>query len=552
MVYVYKKDHSVSWKDTIENDTLSPPIHVGNYNDNYGNAVAIDGNYAVVGSIGYNRNQGIAYVYHFDGVNWLLKAKLLPSDIVIGDNFAVSVDISGDDIIVGAFLDDDNGANTGSAYVFTKPPTGWKDTTETAKLLASDGTSGDYFGYSVSISDSNIVVGAYGNDDNESISGSAYVFTKSPTGWKDTTETAKLLASDGTSYDHFGYSVSISGDNVVIGAYRNNNKGAAYVFSKPFTGWKDTTETAKLLASDSTADNYFGYSVSISDSNIVVGDYKNNEKDIYSGAAYIFQHCSFTNVEITTASCESYTSPSGKIWLTSGTYADTLVNTAGCDSIITIHLTINQPDSIIIDSTICFNSSYLFADSTSCNNIITDTSYVSFFTNINGCDSIVTENLTVLPEINISVSVSNDSIITADVTGYTYQWLDCNNNKNPITDEINQSFTASQNGNYAVEISNGYCSDTSNCITITLNGITEESIVNEINVYPNPTNDVITIKLGNLNKATIQVYDTNGKMVYSKKHFNNNIQHIALKHSGIYFVKITANNKTQSFKVVKK
>ena len=79
----------------------------------------------------------------------------------------------------------------------------------------------------------------------------------------------------------------------------------------------------------------------------------------------------------------------------------------------------------------------MFADSTSCNNIITDTSYVSFFTNINGCDSIVTENLTVLPEINISVSVSNDSIITADVTGYTYQWLDCNNNKNPITDEIN-------------------------------------------------------------------------------------------------------------------
>ena len=180
MVYVYKKDHSVSWKDTIENDTLSPPIHVGNYNDNYGNAVAIDGNYAVVGSIGYNRNQGIAYVYHFDGVNWLLKAKLLPSDIVIGDNFAVSVDISGDDIIVGAFLDDDNGANTGSAYVFTKPPTGWKDTTETAKLLASDGTSGDYFGYSVSISDSNIVVGAYGNEGNESNTGSAYVFDRKP------------------------------------------------------------------------------------------------------------------------------------------------------------------------------------------------------------------------------------------------------------------------------------------------------------------------------------------------------------------------------------
>ena len=90
--------------------------------------------------------------------------------------------------------------------------------TQTAKLTASDGAEGDYFGVSVSISGDTVVVGANGDDDNGDTSGSAYVFVKPSAGWSNMTQTAKLTASDGVEGDYFGYSVSVSGDTVVVGA----------------------------------------------------------------------------------------------------------------------------------------------------------------------------------------------------------------------------------------------------------------------------------------------------------------------------------------------
>jgi hypothetical protein len=132
---------------------------------------------------------------------------------------------------VGAFGDDDNGTDSGSAYVFERSDSSWN---EIAKLTASDGASGDYFGLSVSISGDYAIVGAYGDDDNDApYSGSAYVFERSDSSWN---EIAKLTASDGTSWDQFGRSVSISGDYAIVGAfadYANGNyySGSAYVFS---------------------------------------------------------------------------------------------------------------------------------------------------------------------------------------------------------------------------------------------------------------------------------------------------------------------------------
>ncbi|TMK58090.1 MAG: hypothetical protein E6G60_16175, partial [Actinobacteria bacterium] len=122
-----------------------------------------------------------------------------------------------------------------------------------AKLTASDGSANDLFGISVAVSGNTAVVGSYKNDvGSKTDQGAAYVFVKPPTGWGGAlTETAKLTASDGAPLDWFGYSVSIAGDTIAVGAPNAANRGAVYVFRQPASGWAGTLmETARLTTSD--------------------------------------------------------------------------------------------------------------------------------------------------------------------------------------------------------------------------------------------------------------------------------------------------------------
>jgi hypothetical protein len=176
--------------------------------------------------------------------------------------------------------------------------------TETAKLVASDAAAGDIFGDAVSVDGDTIVVGAMRNDDacpaNPACqSGSAYVFVKPASGWVDMTETAKLTASDAAAEDDFGVSVSLSGNIVVVGAFQPPNEpgsgsgaGSVYVFVKPAGGWPASpspmTETAKLTASDAAAGDQFGCSVSVSGETVVVGANFDDDAGTNSGSAYVF------------------------------------------------------------------------------------------------------------------------------------------------------------------------------------------------------------------------------------------------------------------------
>lgn len=258
----------------------------------FGNSVAIDGNYAIVGAPNANNYRGKAYVFERIAGIWQNVAELTASDALNSDYFGSSVSISGDVAVVGCKNDDVGSANTGSVYVFEKPVSGWATMTETAKLSASDAAMDDNLGISVSISGDVIVAGAYYNDDNGSNSGSAYVFVKSGSNWVTTTETAKLLPSDGAALDLFGYSVSVSGNYVVVGAYQDDdnglNSGSVYLYEKPITGWINTTETAKLTPTDGTASDNFGYSVAISGDVVVVGSYLSDQVYTDHGSAYVF------------------------------------------------------------------------------------------------------------------------------------------------------------------------------------------------------------------------------------------------------------------------
>lgn len=185
--------------------------------------------------------------------------------------------------IVGARLD---GIEKGAAYVFEKNNvTGnW---TEVVKLTASYAESGDEFGFSVSVSGNIAIVGAYGHDSRK---GAAYVFEKNEiTGnW---TEVDKLTDHDGAAGDVSGYSVSISGNTAIVGAsayYNDEQKVAAHVFEMDGSTrqWK---QTAKLNATDGAASDYFGFSVSISGNVAVVGAHGGDDKGSFSDSAYVFE-----------------------------------------------------------------------------------------------------------------------------------------------------------------------------------------------------------------------------------------------------------------------
>ncbi|MCZ6735989.1 MAG: FG-GAP repeat protein [Planctomycetota bacterium] len=217
-------------------------------------------------------------------------AKLTALDAAAGDTFGGSVSISGDTAIVGASGNDDAGPSTGSAYIFEKPPGGWVDMTETAKLAASDAAQGDQFGRSVSISGDIAIAGLPFSNRGVINAGAAYVFKKPPGGWVNMIETAWLLASDGAANDQFGNSVSIDGDTAIIGAFADEGEtGSAYIFWEPWpsdnNGWG---QVGKLTASDGAIFDLFGTSVSISGDVAVIGGPRNDDGGSSSGSAYIF------------------------------------------------------------------------------------------------------------------------------------------------------------------------------------------------------------------------------------------------------------------------
>jgi hypothetical protein len=217
---------------------------------------------------------------------WAQLAELTPTKRVNQDWFGVSAAVSGNTVVVGAF--DANIERTGAAYVFVKPSRGWGNMTQTATLTPSDG--GAAFGYSVAISGNTIIVGAgYPSNLNHAPSsqgpGAAYIFVKPASGWRNMTETAKLTASDGADGDAFGSYVSLSGNTAAVGApFARSGTGAGYVFVKPASGWSTMSQTAELTASDSSTFDNMG-SVAISGNTVVTGAPGHNN---FSGAAYVF------------------------------------------------------------------------------------------------------------------------------------------------------------------------------------------------------------------------------------------------------------------------
>jgi hypothetical protein len=244
---------------------------------------------------------------------------------------------------------------------------------------------------------------------------------------------------------------------------------------------------------------------------------------------------------MTQTSCGSYIL-NGQTYTSSGTYTQTLSNAASCDSIVTLNLTIAN-SSFGTDIQIACNS-YTWIDGityTSSNNTATHT-----LSNAASCDSLVTLDLTI---INVDNGITNNSpTLSAYLIGATYQWLDCDNNFAEINGETNQSFTALANGNYAVEVTQNSCADTSACENVSNLGISE--LATNINLHPNPTSDQITIDITGYNgPVKIEVYDLSGRLLVTTK---NNTVSLKKHAKGIYVFRVSYGEITEEFRVVRK
>ena len=319
-----------SW--SLETTLGSSNLEIG---DNFGFSVAADGDTLVVGAYaedssaaGVNGNQasnatqnsGAAYVFVRDGTTWSQQAYLKASNPGADDNFGVSVAISGDTLVVSAPNEDSNAtgvdgeqgnnlaSGSGAVYVFVRQGTTWS---QQAYLKASNTAPFDGFGGSVTVSGDTVVVAATGEDSSAtgvngdqannaaSAAGALYVFTRDGTTWG---QEAYVKASNTGANDNFGFSLSLAGDVLVVGATgedsnatgvngdESNNglgaSGAAYLFRRDGTTW---CQTAYLKASVTNANDFFGTSVVTDGDELAVGALLEDQLALDSGAAYVFE-----------------------------------------------------------------------------------------------------------------------------------------------------------------------------------------------------------------------------------------------------------------------
>jgi len=255
----------------------------------------------------------------------------------------------------------------------------------------------------------------------------------------------------------------------------------------------------------------------------------------------------------TRTECNSYTWIDGNNYTASNNSATfNIVGGAanGCDSLVTLDLTIINSATGTDTRTEC--NSYTWIDG---NNYTASNNSATF--NIvggasNGCDSLVTLDLTINSVSDLTTSVSGVTI-SANNTGATYQWLDCDNGYAIIPGETNQSYTSSTNGNYAVELTENGCADTSACVAITTVGILENSFGDDLIIYPNPTSGNFSIVLGaSFETSVVSITDISGKLIDCKTIIQSQILNLSIKApAGIYFVSVLAGGKKAVVKLVK-
>jgi hypothetical protein len=306
---------------------------------------------------------------------------------------------------------------------------------------------------------------------------------------------------------------------------------------------KDTIfKTANLLCESYTTKNGLTF---LSDTQLLEAVLIKGAVDVYQIYSYDIKIDHIIKDSFSKSVCDGFLSPSGKyFWEINGVYIDTVLDSKGCDTIYTIRLTVNKSNHIGLKETACKSytspsGGYVWT---------TSGTYLDTLVNENGCDSVLTIDLTVR-SFDRQLDFSSDTI-KSRATATDYQWLDCNNDFVEISGETNQYFVPINNGRFAVEIKDQFCIDTSDCELVdwvNLLALTEQSI----NLYPNPARDYFVVEIRNiLEPIEIDIMDVVGKKVFSTT--SNNSLQIPVAHwkPGAYVVRFRAKSFTKLSKLI--
>ena len=268
------------WTEVDEINASDP----GNF-ELFGVSVSMSGDTAMIGAWGDDGNKGAVYVFERTGSQWTEVDKLVASDATAGDQFGNAISLHGNRLIVGSPRDDDNAFNSGTAYVFEYNGNNW---IETGKLTPDGSVFEEFFGSSVSLDGDRVLIGAYNSTyiSSTARSGSAYVFEHNGVSWG---QVGKFYASDGAANDLFGFSVSIAGDHALVGAHGDDiNTGAVYAYSFDGVSWGDEV---KLNSADAEIEDAFGLSIDLNGDRALIGAYRaDNSGGADSGAGYVFEY----------------------------------------------------------------------------------------------------------------------------------------------------------------------------------------------------------------------------------------------------------------------
>jgi hypothetical protein len=430
--------------------------------------------------------EGMVRVYNWDGTAWNQKGADLIGTAPQEIGYSVCMPDT-NTIALGGIGDTTNGPATGVVKIYSWIGNSWVQKGDSIVGESALNSSG----WTISMPDTNtIAVGAPFNSDSGNISGHVRIYTWNGTNW-----IQKGADLDGTAADDwFGHSVSMPDSNTVaIGARQERGSaglkaGYVRIFRWDGAAWN---QWGNDIIGDS-AEFLSGYAVAMVEAGIVaIGSPGSRfaSKLPFEGKVKVFTLCNTVYDTIADSTCIEYLSPSGRYtWDTSGVYLDTIPNSIGCDSILTINLVIQQIDTSVA---------------------------------------------------NLGATLT----ATASSPGTTYQWLDCNNAFTPITGATNQSYTPTITGDYAVEINQNGCTDTSFCHEVIIVGNTHP-ISSAIAIYPNPTDGRVIIDLGEPRKnVRILVYDISGKMIREEKPGTMKRSEVLLTNKpGVYLVEVFSDD----------
>ncbi|MFT4879460.1 MAG: hypothetical protein ACJAQ5_002133 [Flavobacteriales bacterium] len=560
--------------------------------DNSGNAISLsaDGLILAIGAYkndGNGQNAGHVRVYQFSLGEWTQQGEDINGEAA-GDQSGTSVSLSanGLTLAIGAHQNTGNGMFSGHVRVFQFLLGEW-----TQQGDDIDGEAiGDFSGQAISLSadGSTVAIGAQGSDENGPNSGHVRVFSQVCPGTASTLDIAVCESIISPSGD-FTWSASgtyvdvienVNGcDSTITVNLTIQNSFATDVrmSCEPFT-WIDenvystsNTTATHIIPNAAGCDSLItlnltiNQSTSSTDVQTACEPFTWIDENVYSTSNTTATHIipnavgcdslitlnltinqSTSSTDVQTA-CEPFTWIDENVYSTSNTTATHIIpNAAGCDSLITLNLTINQSTSSTDVQTSCGPFTWIDENVYDASN--SSATYV--IPNAVGCDSLITLDLTVYGPTTITLS---GNTLTADVAGLDYQWVDCDADFEVIDGETNQTFNPIAGGNYAVITNNGFCTYTSDCVNVLLVGIDSSTFKDAISLYPNPTTGNFSINLGShLRKIEYQIINPLGEVVQAQSGIETTLLNLNIEGaSGLYLVILSSGNENTTLRIVK-